>query len=72
MNARLLDDALRLNANDRLELIEQLWDSLAYAEIPITEAEKNLLDQRIADMEANPQAEVSWDDARARLIKRRK
>ena len=70
MNSQLLDDALHMEAKDRLELMEKLWDSLAYADLPATDAERKLLDQRIADMDANPQAQSSWDDAKARLAKR--
>jgi putative addiction module component (TIGR02574 family) len=70
MNGHLLNDALQLSANDRLELIEKLWDSLAHTNLPVTEAEKQFLDQRIADMDASPDAQSSWQDARARLIKR--
>jgi len=70
MNSHLLNDALQLAAIDRLELIEKLWDSLAQSDLPVTDAEKRFLDQRIADMDANPNAQSSWQDARARLIKR--
>jgi putative addiction module component (TIGR02574 family) len=59
-----------MEAKDRLELMEKLWDSLAYAELPITEEEKKLLDWRIADMDANPHAQSSWDEVKARLAKR--
>ena len=71
MNDHLLNDALQLTVLDRLELIEKLWDSLSQSDLPVTDAEKQFLDQRIVDMNANPGAQSSWQDARARLVKRR-
>ena len=53
----------------RLELIEKLWDSLAQADLPVAEAERKFLDQRVADMAANPDEQSSWQVARAGLIK---
>ena len=71
MNARLLDDVLRLDAKDRLELMEKLWDSLAPNDLQVTAEEAGHLEQRIADMEANPQSQSSWDDVKSRLANRR-
>jgi len=70
MNSQLLDDALHLEAKDRLELIEKLWDSLAYEDLPVTDAERKFLDTRIADMDADPDAQSPWNDVKARLAKR--
>ncbi len=70
MNARLLDEALELSSAERLELLEKLWDSLAEGDVPITDEERKLLDQRIADRDRAPQALNSWDEIKARLAKR--
>ena len=70
MNTHLLDNALQLSVAERLELIERLWDSLAVKDLPMMEAERRLLDERIADMGANPVAQSSWLEAKARLNKR--
>ncbi|HEX3228137.1 MAG TPA: addiction module protein [Pyrinomonadaceae bacterium] len=43
-----------LSPNDRLKLIGMVWDTLSSDEISVTDAERALLDARLADMERNP------------------
>jgi putative addiction module component (TIGR02574 family) len=59
--------AMGLSAPDRLELVEALWDSLSNQDIPITASEKALLDARLAEADAHPDAESSWTEVQARL-----
>ena len=70
MNADLLAEALRLNPDDRLRLIEALWDTLSEEDIPVTREERALLDARLADLEANPGDQSPWPEVRARLEQR--
>ena len=60
----------RLSAEDRLRLIEELWDSIEdlpdVVEIP--ELHKQELDRRLAAMQANPSAGSSWEEVKARLL----
>ena len=72
MNGDLLAEALKLSPNDRLELIEALWDTLAEDDIPVTPEERALLDERLADLERNPDAQSSWPEVKARLERRRR
>ncbi len=71
MNARLLAEVLNLNGDERLALLEKLWDSLSDDELPLTSEEKSLLDERLADIDKNPSAESSWEEVKARLAARR-
>jgi putative addiction module component (TIGR02574 family) len=72
MNGDLLADALKLSPSDRLELIEALWDTLSEDDIPVTPEERALLDERLADLERNPDAQSSWPEVKARLEQRRR
>ena len=63
----LLDRVASLSPADRLELIGALWDSLSPDEIPVTDAEKALLDARLADTESNPDDQSPWPDVKTRL-----
>ena len=56
-----------LNPADRLELIGVVWDSLSPDNLPVTEAEKALLDARLADMESNPDDQSPWLEVKTRL-----
>ncbi len=71
MSPELLEQALRLSADDRLELIEALWGTLSEEGIPVTAEERALLDARLADLEANPDDQSPWPEVRARLEHRR-
>jgi putative addiction module component (TIGR02574 family) len=71
MNTDLLAEALKLSPSDRLQLIEALWDTLSEADVPVTPEERTLLDERLADLEQNPDAQSPWAEVRARLEQRR-
>lgn len=72
MNMDLLVEALKLSPAERLHLIEALWDTLSEADIPVTPQERALLDARLADLEANPDDQTPWPEAKARLDQRRR
>jgi len=63
----LLAKVSSLSPADRLELIGKLWDTLALGDIPVTDAERALLDARLADMETNPDDQSSWPEVKDRL-----
>lgn len=56
-----------LSADERLALIERLWDSLTDEEIPLTEAQRAELERRLARFEEDKAGAVSWDALRAEL-----
>ena len=65
----LLEKIRNLEPADRLELIGVVWDSLSPTDLPLTEAERDLLDARLADMESSPNDQSSWADVKKRLEK---
>ena len=64
----------RLGIEDRLALVEEIWDSIAVdsAAVPLTEAQRAELDRRIADHEAAPNDVVSWEEVKTSTIDRLK
>ncbi len=62
----ILEEALRLPIEDRLELVEQIWDSIAAdpAKVPVPDWHKAELDRRMAD--PNPER-MTWDEVQKRL-----
>ncbi|NOT09961.1 MAG: addiction module protein [Gemmatimonadales bacterium] len=60
-----------LSLPERLQLVEDIWDSIAaeaeVSTLPLSEEEKALLDKRLADLAAHPEAGASWEDVRARI-----
>jgi putative addiction module component (TIGR02574 family) len=67
-------DYRRLSIAERLQLVEDIWDSIAadadLNSLPLADEDKALLDERLADLEANPSAGASWTEVRARIVNR--
>jgi putative addiction module component (TIGR02574 family) len=62
----------RLSAEERLQLAEEIWDSLD-DEPPaplLTDAFRRELDRRIAALDANPDAVTPWREVEARVLAR--
>jgi len=67
-------DVSKLSVAERIQLAEDLWDSIPPegADIPLTEAQKAELDRRLDDLERDPDAGEPWEVVRARLRERLK
>ena len=67
-------DFSKLSVAERIQLAEDLWDSIPPegADIPLTEAQKAELDRRLDDLERDPDAGEPWEVVRARLHERLK
>ena len=64
-------DFSKLSVAERIQLAEDLWDSLPeVSDVPLTEAQKAELDRRLDDLERNPDAGEPWEVVRARLYSR--
>jgi len=68
----LLAEARKLSPSDRLELIGEIWDTLADTDLPVSSEKRTILESRMVDLEANPSAQEPWTDAKAWLESRRR
>ena len=70
MDADLTKQALELPLSQRLQLVDELWESiLAQAEdIALTDAQREELDRRLARYHADPTSARPWDEVRERLF----
>ena len=59
----------QLSIAQRILLVEEIWDSIANdsENLPLTEAQKQDLQRRLAEYKANPKAGASWEEVKARL-----
>jgi putative addiction module component (TIGR02574 family) len=66
-----LSDILQLTIAERIQLAEDIWDSVAaFPEaIPLTDAQKEELDRRLRSYAQNPSEGISWDELKDRLRK---
>jgi len=70
---QIILEALTLPAADRLDVIEQLWESLAATPeaLELSNGQRGELDRRIEEMESNPDAGIPWENVKAELRKPR-
>jgi putative addiction module component (TIGR02574 family) len=64
----------RLPIDERLTLVEDLWDSIAAdsAAVPMTEAQRIELQRRIAEDDAHPDDVVPWEFIKSSTLARLK
>ncbi len=65
-------DLLELTPDERLDLIGELWDTLAETPkvIPLTEPQQLELEARLDAHRASPDAGDSWENVKARVLGR--
>ena len=69
-------DYRHLSIDERLQLVEDIWDSIAQeanvrAEaLPLSPAQMAELERRIADADAHPDDGIPWEQVRAELLER--
>lgn len=71
--AKLEININKLSPEERLDLIEELWDSLSKdaAGIPLTEAQADELDRRLAEMEEDDSLGIPWETVLACIRERK-
>ncbi len=68
-----LEELTRLPLDERLEIVEALWDSIAAdsRDLPVSPEQAAILDERLADLEAAPEAGRPWSEFRRTLDRSR-
>ena len=62
-------DISRLSPEERLELLEQLWDSLSATPeaVPLTGAQREELDRRLDEVDRDGPLGIPWDEVMRRI-----
>ncbi len=69
-------DYRHLSIDERLQLVEDIWDSIAAEAnvradtLALTPAQIEELDRRVADADAHPEEGIPWEQVRAELLQR--
>jgi putative addiction module component (TIGR02574 family) len=62
-------ELMELTAEERLDLVADLWDRLEQDDLPpLTDEPKQELDRRYAEHLRNPSRASKWEDVKARLL----
>lgn len=70
MHPILKVDISQLSVSERIQLAEDLWDSIltdSNADVPLSESQKQELDRRLELRRQNPQQGSSWEEVKQRL-----
>ena len=71
--AKLEIDIDKLSPDERLDLIEELWDSLSAdpSKIPLTDAQAKELDRRLDEMDKDNTLGIAWETVLAQIRERK-
>ena len=69
-NAISIANILKLNVSERIQLVEDVWDSVAILPeaIPLTDKQKKELDRRLAAYHHNPATGSPWKEVKKRIF----
>ncbi len=62
-------DALALSIPERIQLVEDIWDTIAteHEAIELTEKDKKIIDERLEAYHRNPDLGSPWEDVYKRI-----
>ena len=62
----------QLSVPERIALVQEIWDSIAAdpEQLPLTEAQKQELDRRLAEHQARPGEAIPWEVVKAEALAR--
>ena len=66
-----LKDILEMSVAERIQLVEDIWDSIAAApeSLPLSDDERQELDRRLEAYAQNPDEGISWDELKEKVRK---
>ena len=69
MKQELIAEILALPVSERMRLIEAIWDSISAVPdaLPLTQWQKDELDRRLAEFDADPDSGASLDEVFASI-----
>ena len=61
-----------LSVDEKIDYLQSLWDRIAASPetIPVPDWHREVIDERLKDLEANPDAGDSWEAVQERLCKK--
>lgn len=66
-------DTLKLSIPERIQLVEDIWDTIAFEteSIELTENEKKIIDERLEAYHKNPDEGSPWDEVYKRIVSKK-
>jgi putative addiction module component (TIGR02574 family) len=71
--AELWSELMKLTTQERIELVQDLWDSIGSdAFPPLTGEEMDELERRLEEHRRDPSTAITWEELKAELLSRLK
>jgi putative addiction module component (TIGR02574 family) len=73
MKKQTATDTLNLSIPERIQLVEDIWDTIAAEadRVELTEEEKKLVDERLVMYHQNPNLGSPWEDIFNRIVSKK-
>ncbi len=70
MSKVFVEDVLALSVSERIQLVEDIWDSIAAQPepLPLTQAQRDELDLRLEDLQQHPEDGSPWEEVKSRVL----
>ena len=70
----ILTEIGKLPVDDQVVLVQRIWDRIADSDTPLelTDAQKAELNRRSAELDANPDMAIPWEEVKRSLEQRRR
>ncbi len=70
-NEPLVAQFRELSPDEQIRLVQELWNEIAdeVSRMPLSESQRRLLDERLADEEQNPDDVESWAKAKEDILR---
>jgi putative addiction module component (TIGR02574 family) len=70
MNKITVVDTLNLSIPERIQLVEDIWDTIAMQaeSLELTEDEKKIIDERLESYHNNPDLGSPWNEVYKRIV----
>jgi putative addiction module component (TIGR02574 family) len=62
-----MQEILDMSVDERIAMVEKIWDSIDHENISLTEAQQNELDRRLERYEKGETTFVTWDSIKKEL-----
>ena len=71
MSKPSIADIMQLDVSERIELVQDIWDSVAAVPeaVPLTDAQRQELERRLAEYRRNPESGSPWDEVKGRITR---
>ena len=68
-----IEDILQLSIDERLDLVEKIWDSIVASDepLPLTQAQRAELDRRLQAHAQNPDEVETWNEVKSKIQRRK-